>query len=105
MSIIKNRREERRINKEKANENLAKNFCEMNIKTKFLRIIKGYHEAFLNKGNEASAIMLTKRNIYLKKLFFSYVNLYLEYEKDKMIVFHYNYCSIRKVRFNFDFCS
>ena len=95
--MIKDIKEEERKEKERANEILAANLYEINIKRKILNLFEKNYYNYLKKQKETSEKINNKRNLYLKKLFWKNLNLYLEIEKDKMFIIKYNVQENKKV--------
>lgn len=97
MKEIKDENEKIRKERERANKILAKNFYEINIKRKILSIFSKNFEDKIKRQIDISLKIKRTRDSYLKKLFFNYLKLYLDFENDKMYLIKNNIEEIIKV--------
>ncbi len=63
---------------------MSQNFYEINIKKKIFSLISRNYENIFKKQIDLSMKIAKKRENSLKRLFFNYLKLYLDYEKDKI---------------------
>ena len=94
---IRDNSEKLRKEKERGSEILVKNFYELNIKKKILKLFVKNFDITIKKQINISMKIKNKKNLYLKKLFFYYISMYLEIEKDRIFLIYANVDKKRQV--------
>lgn len=90
--------EKLRKEKERGRKILVKNFYELNIKKKILNLFVKNFDITIRKQINISMKIENKNDLYLKKLFFYYIKMYLEIEKDRIFLIYANIDKKRQVK-------